>query len=159
MTTLRPALLGDEDDILALMREFYVHEGLVLDEPAARRALATLLADPSLGRVWFIEGGGAPAGYMVVTLGFSLEFAGRFALLDELYVREGFQRGGVGARAVEEAAAACAAWGVRALRLEVAWENDGAQRLYRRLGFDAHGRHTMTRWLEGGERGMGTGER
>jgi ribosomal protein S18 acetylase RimI-like enzyme len=159
VTTLRPALPGDEDGILALMREFYVHERLVLDETAARRALATLLADPSLGRVWFIEGGGASAGYMVVTLGFSLEFAGSFALLDELYVREGFRRGGAGTRAVEEAAAACAAWGVRALRLEVDWENDAAQRLYRRLGFHAHDRHIMTRWLDRGERGMGNGER
>ena len=155
MTTLRPALPDDEDGILALMREFYLHERLVLDEPAARRALAALLAAPSLGRVWFVEGGGAPAGYMVVTLGFSLEFAGKFALLDELYVREGFRGGGVGARAVEEAAAACAAWGVRALRLEVAWQNDGAQRLYRRLGFDAHDRHIMTRWLDGERQGAG----
>jgi ribosomal protein S18 acetylase RimI-like enzyme len=155
VTTLRPALPDDEDGILALMREFYLHERLVLDEPAARRALAALLAAPSLGRVWFVEGGGAPAGYMVVTLGFSLEFAGKFALLDELYVREGFRGGGVGARAVEEAAAACAAWGVRALRLEVAWQNDGAQRLYRRLGFDAHDRHIMTRWLDGERQGAG----
>jgi ribosomal protein S18 acetylase RimI-like enzyme len=152
VTTLRPALPGDVDDVVALMREFYLHERLELDETAARSGLAALLADPSLGRVWFVEGGEAPAGYMVVTLGFSLEFAGRFALLDELYVREAFRGCGVGARAVEEAAAACAAWGVRALRLEVAWQNDGAQRLYRRQGFDAHDRHIMTRWLDAEER-------
>lgn len=144
MTALCPARPGDEDGLIALMREFYLHERIELDEPAARGALAALLADPTLGRVWWLGDG---AGYMVVTLGFSLEFAGRYALLDELYVREGFRRGGIGARAVEEAAAACAAWGVRALRLEVAWENDGAQRLYRRLGFTAHDRHLMTRWL------------
>ncbi len=147
MTVLRPAAPGDEEGLLAMMREFYVHERIVLDEAAARRALAALIADPSLGRVWWIEGEGGPAGYMVLTLGYSLEFAGRFALLDELYVREGFRGGGVGARAVEEAAAACASWGVRALRLEVAWENEPAQRLYRRLGFDLHDRHIMTRWL------------
>ncbi len=147
MTALRPARPGDEDALLALMREFYLHERIVLDEPAARGALSALLADPALGRVWWIGGEREPAGYMVVTVGFSLEFAGRFALLDELYVRESFRSGGVGARAVEEAAAACAEWGLRALRLEVAWENDGAQRLYRRLGFAAHDRHLMTRWL------------
>lgn len=147
MSVLRPAVAGDEDGLLAMLREFYDHERIVLDEAAARGALAGLIADPSLGRVWWIEGEGGPAGYMVVTLGYSLEFAGRFALLDELYVREGFRRGGIGARAVDEAAAACASWGVRALRLEVAWENEPAQRLYRRLGFDLHDRHIMTRWL------------
>jgi ribosomal protein S18 acetylase RimI-like enzyme len=144
MTSLRPAGPGDEDGLIALMREFYAHERIPLDEAAARGALAALLADPSLGRVWWI---GEAAGYMVVTLCFSLEFFGRYALIDELYVREGFRRGGIGARAVEEAAAACAAWGVRALRLEVAWENEAAQRLYTRLGFTAHDRHLMTRWL------------
>jgi ribosomal protein S18 acetylase RimI-like enzyme len=147
LTALRPARPGDEDGLLALMSEFYVHERIVLDELAARGALSALLADPALGRVWWIGDAHEPAGYMVVTLGFSLEFAGRFALLDELYVREGFRRGGIGARAVEEAAAACAEWGLRALRLEVAWENDGAQSLYRRLGFAVHDRHLMTRWL------------
>ena len=147
MSVLRPALPGDENGLLAMMREFYVHERIVLDEAAARGALAALIADPSLGRVWWIEGGGGTAGYMVLTLGYSLEFAGPFALLDELYVREGFRRGGIGARAVEEAASACASWGLRALRLEVAWENEPAQRLYRRLGFDLHDRHIMTRWL------------
>ncbi len=148
MTALRPALPGDEDGLLAMMSEFYLHERIVLDEPAARGALAALLADPALGRVWWIGGADAPAGYMVVTMCFSLEFAGRYALLDELYVREGFRRGGIGARAVEEAAAACAAWGVQALRLEVAWDNDRARRLYTRLGFTAHDRHIMTRWLD-----------
>ncbi|MBI3969413.1 MAG: GNAT family N-acetyltransferase [Chloroflexi bacterium] len=43
---------------------------------------------------------------------------------------------------------ACREIGARALRLEVELPNEGARRLYRRLGFVAHDRRTMTKRLE-----------
>jgi ribosomal protein S18 acetylase RimI-like enzyme len=149
MTTLRPAAPGHEERLLPLVAEFYACEGIGFHEERARRALATLLADPSLGRVWWIDEGGAAAGYMVMTIGFSLEFAGRFALIDELYLRPAHRGSGAGTRAVEAAAAACRGMGVAAIRLEVSNDNPRARRLYDRLGFRAHGRDLMTRWLDG----------
>lgn len=142
-----PAAPDDEDLVVAMMRELYVHDGLYFDEARARAALARLLADASLGRVWVARADGEPAGYLVLTLGYSLEFAGRDAFVDELYLREPFRGGGLGRRAIETAVAACRELGVEALHLEVERANTGAQGFYRRLGFHDHDRYLMTRWI------------
>lgn len=134
--------------LLLLMREFYAFEHLAWDEAEARGALDTLLGDTSLGEVWLAVRGGEAAGYFVLSFGFSLEFRGRFALLDELFLREGHRGGGLGRRAMEQAVRACRAQGIHALRLEVEHRNGAAQAFYRRLGFHAHERHLMTRWID-----------
>jgi ribosomal protein S18 acetylase RimI-like enzyme len=84
---------------------------------------------------------------VAVTVCFSLEFAGRYALVDELYVREAHRGRGIGARALETAAEACRALDVSALRLEVDVGNTRAMDLYRRLGFTLQERHMMSRWI------------
>ena len=132
-----------------MMREFYDFEHLAWDEPKSRRALGELLADGRLGRVWVIARDGGDVGYMVVAFGFSLEFGGRDAFLDELYVREGQRGGGIGRRAIETALEACREDGIHALHLEVERKNEAAQGFYRRLGFREHDRFLMTRWIAG----------
>ena len=146
--TFDPATPEDEDVILGMMRELYEHEGIWFDEGRQRAALTRLLADDALGRAWVVRaGGGEPAGYLVLTLGYSLEFGGRDAFVDELLVRERFRGSGLGKRAIGVAVEACRALGVQALHLEVERANTGAQGLYRRLGFHDHDRYLMTHWL------------
>jgi ribosomal protein S18 acetylase RimI-like enzyme len=137
----------DEATLLALMREFYAHERIEFVENAARAALRGLLEDDSRGRVVLIEPGGALAGYLAVTFGWSLEFQGRDAFVDELYLREPFRGQGLGTRALEVAAELCRAAGVRALHLEVERGNHRAQTLYRRAGFADREHYLMTRRL------------
>lgn len=91
-SAFRIATSNDKAAIIALMREFYRVEHLFFDEQLSRAALAQLLEEPSLGAVFLIEVDDQPAGYGVVTFGFSLEFYGRFSLLDELYLREKLPR-------------------------------------------------------------------
>jgi ribosomal protein S18 acetylase RimI-like enzyme len=141
------ATLADEPVLGELIREFYAHEGLVFDEARTLGAFRTLVADPHLGRVWIFRVGGEAVGYLAVTVCFSLEFAGRYALVDELYVREAHRGRGIGARALEAAAAACGELDVSALRLEVDVWNTRARDLYRRLGFELQERHMMSRWI------------
>src|SRR5512139_179850 len=131
----RPAAMADEPTLLELMREFYRHEGMAWDERAARAALHGVLADASHGAAVLIEQDGALAGYLVVCFGWSLEFQGRDAFVDELWVRERFRGRGLGTRALEIAADLCRAAGVRALHLEVERRNTRAQEVYRRAGF------------------------
>jgi ribosomal protein S18 acetylase RimI-like enzyme len=145
--TISLATLADEPVLGELMREFYAHEGLVFDEERTLGAFRTLAADPNLGRVWIFRVDGEAVGYVAMTVCFSLEFAGRYALIDELYVREAHRGRGIGARALEVAAEACRALDVSALRLEVDIWNTRARDLYRRLGFALQERHMMSRWI------------
>jgi ribosomal protein S18 acetylase RimI-like enzyme len=82
-----------------------------------------------------------------VALGFSLEFGGPSAFLDELYVRPSSRGGGVGTIALRLLLDACGRLGARSLALEVDLENAGAEALYRREGFSSIGRQLMTRRL------------
>jgi GNAT superfamily N-acetyltransferase len=141
------ATIADEEILTGLMREFYAHEGIDFERSRAREAFRTLVADPALGRVWLFRVGPDVVGYAAVTVCYSLEFAGRYALVDELYVREGWRGRGIGARALELAAEACRELGVAAVRLEVDTWNTRAMALYGRLGFELQERYMMSRWI------------
>lgn len=144
---ITPATLADEAVLAELMREFYAHEGLAFDAERTLGAVRGMVADPGLGGVWIFREGGDVVGYIAVTVCYSLEFAGRYALVDELYVREPWRGRGIGARAMETAAEACRARGIGALRLEVDVENERAAALYERLGFALQKRYMMSRWI------------
>lgn len=141
------AAARDVDLLVRMMRDFYESEHIEFEERAARAALGELLADERLGRVHLIRSGAEVIGYLVLTFGFSLEFGGRDAFVDELFVREGWRGRGAGRRALEFAEGVCRAGGVRALHLEVERANTGAQALYRRAGFRDHDRYLLTRRL------------
>lgn len=104
-----------------------------------------LVGDASLGRVWLICTAGTAIGYMVLTLGFSLEYGGRDAFIDEIYIREPSRGQGIGTHALSFAEERCRALGVRALHLEVERANSGAYNVYRRVGFVDHDRYLMTK--------------
>jgi GNAT superfamily N-acetyltransferase len=76
-----------------------------------------------------------PAGYVVLTLGYGMEYGGLRGFVDDLFVRPGHRGRGLAARALERLRSACAELGVRSLHVEVGAENDGARRLYERAGF------------------------
>ena len=49
-------------------------------------AASELIRTSSLGKLWMIHWQGQPIGYVAVTFGFTLEFYGRTATIDELFV-------------------------------------------------------------------------
>ena len=146
----QPAGPDDAETLMGLIRQLYAADaaiGSALDEAGARAALAQVLADSALGRAWLIREGEQVIGYAVLAFGFSLEFRGRFAFLDEFYVAPSHQGQGVGTRALDFVAEQCRALGIAALRLEVERANTRAQAFYRRGGFRAHDRDLMTKWV------------
>jgi diamine N-acetyltransferase len=147
--TCREASNADLEQIVAFMRALYAEDGstpLVVDR--ATSALRQLLDHPEHGSVWLIEVSSVPAGYLILTWGYSLEFHGRDAFIDELYVAPTYRGIGVGRQAMELAEHEARARGVQALHLEVEPENVRAQALYRRTGFAQRGYVLMSKRLE-----------
>lgn len=146
--TFAPAGAGEVDLLAGLMREYYAFDQLDFDEGRAREGLARLLADPWLGGAWLIRVGGEAVGYLVVAFGFSLEYGGRIALLDELYLREEKRGQGLGRRALAFFEDLCRARGIHSVHLVVLRGNARARAIYERAGFAAHERDLLSKRLE-----------
>lgn len=145
--SLQPAKAADVPTLLAWMRDLYEHERIAFEPGVVETTLGELLRHPELGRVYLLCADGRPVGYAALAFSFSLEFGGRSAFLDELYVRPSSRGRGTGAIALRLLQSACRSSGLRSLALEVHLENARAEALYRREGFASNGRQLMTRRL------------
>jgi ribosomal protein S18 acetylase RimI-like enzyme len=145
--TTHTAGTADVDILLSMMREFYSEGGTPFDPDFAREALRPLLEGGPWGQVWLLWDADDLAGYVVLTLGYSLEFGGRDAFVDELYVRPAYRGRGLGRRALSVVEAACRELGVRALHLEVHRTNPRARALYEAVGFQDRGHFLLTKRL------------
>jgi diamine N-acetyltransferase len=145
---IREAKARDLPALLRMMRSLAEHPPAIpFDEDEVRAALDKFLGHADLGKAWLLWLGEKPAGYVILTLGYSFEFRGRDAFIDELFIEREFRRRGLGQRALEFVEEKARASGVNALHLEVDRGNDPALELYRRTGYEDHGRHLLTKWL------------
>jgi len=142
--TMRRAGAPDLGDLLQLMHEFYEEAGFPLNPDRARAAFLPLLAPGDLGQVWVADLEGQVAGHLVFTFSYSMEYGGRTAFIEDLFVRPALRNRGVGRALVAQARAICESLGVRAMYLEVARNNGAAQAIYRAVGFDSTDRQLLT---------------
>lgn len=141
---VRVATLSDVDVLVRLMRQFYAEANFRLHEEGAFRAFEALLDDSRLGQVWMIEDDGHPAGFVVLTVSFSMEYGGLRGFVDDFYVAPQYRRRGLGHAALEEVKRACRRRGVRALLVETGPGNEAALSAYRSVGFEDSGRSLLT---------------
>lgn len=147
---IKIASTADAASLLAAMQAFYSEEGLSFDRAKADAALGELLANGGLGRVFLTTDSLRVVGYAVATVGFSLEFGGRFLLLDELYVDASARGQGVASGLLDAVESYAGESGIPAIRLEVEQCNAAARTIYERRGFARHDRHLMTLHLSRG---------
>jgi ribosomal protein S18 acetylase RimI-like enzyme len=148
----RLAVESDVDQLLELMREYYAFDGHGFDPGKARAVLIGLLRDLNLGRAWIILeadrlDGDAAVGYVVLCFGYSLEWLGRDAFVDEFYLREAYRGRGWGRATMDFLEEAARGAGVSALHLEVVRENDSALKLYKKMGFHEHESTFLSKWI------------
>lgn len=138
---------ADEPTLLSLMEAFYHEENLPFEPSRALAALRELLATADLGQVLVLRDGSTAHGYLVLTFGFSLEFGGRFVLLDEVFLASELRGRGWGRAGLAQAEAWARMQGVCALRLELNRQNLPARAVYLKSGFTDDGRDLLTRRL------------
>lgn len=146
--SFQKASISDAELLLGFMRRLYEHTPLDYDERRARSALTRLIDEKDLGRVWLIRIDDETAGYLVLTFGYSLEFGGRDALIDEIYLDESHRDQGIGKRALEFVVESCRSMGIGAVHLQVDRRNEAATKLYLKQGFRRLDRDLMTRWVD-----------
>ena len=148
---IRAATSADERHLLPMMRALAEQEPNpspgAFREAQVVKAFRFLLEHPERGRTWVLTLGEKPIGYIVLTLGFSFEFLGTDAFIDELYILPEFRRRGFAKRAVQHLEIEARKLGVNAVHLEVDEGNEPAFELYRENGFEDHNRFLMTKWL------------
>jgi ribosomal protein S18 acetylase RimI-like enzyme len=126
-----------------MMSDDYEESGYPYRDGPSREAFNRLISDEALGRIWLMMQNGQVAGYIVLTFGFSLEFGGLNALVDDLYVRKQFRRRGLARLGLMTAVAECETMGIGTISLEVEPRNRGAKRLYSATGFRISRRQIM----------------
>lgn len=146
-----PVREGAAEALIALFRACHDEDGQVLSvrfEAAVREiAQAQAQAEP-LARAWFIRHGGKSVGYVVVTVGYSVEYGGRDGFIDDVYLIPEARGRGWGRQVIDFAVAEAARLGIRTLHLEVELNNDRAHALYQSAGFEETGRRLMRRRLQ-----------
>jgi ribosomal protein S18 acetylase RimI-like enzyme len=147
---IRPADREDEQVLLRMMRNLAEQEpgAYFFDEPTVREVLRKFLRSPDLGHAWVFFEEETPVGYIAMTFGYSFEYHGRDAFIDELYIEPQYRRQGIGRRAIQFVEERAREQGVNAIHLEVDQGNDPAAALYRRAGYNDHSRFLMTRRLK-----------
>jgi len=100
---IRPATSADEPILLLMMRALAEQEPNpgVFQQPHVSKAFRTLFEHPECGRIWLLSVDEKPAGYVVLTPGFSFEYVGTDAFIDELYIVPEFRRRGFGTRTMQ----------------------------------------------------------
>lgn len=128
---------NDRDAFFTMVKKFYAPPA-VLHFPSEEVMLSSFDAAidiPELVKGYMFECGKKPAGYAIVSMKFETEVGGMAAWIEELFVEEEFRCRGIGSRFFEFLQNELKGE-IKRIRLEVGDENDGAKRLYKRLGFE-----------------------
>lgn len=140
---LRLARPEDLDRLMTLVSAFHAEEGIDRDADHRREALLPLLEGIPHGCVYLIGPGRAPLGYIILTFGWSVEFGGMDAFVDEIFIRPAVRGRGIATEVLLDLPKALSEAGLTALHLEVDRTNETAQKLYLRTGFKPRDRYML----------------
>jgi len=145
---IRKAEAADLDSVIHQMRQMQDDDpwSEVFDQTTVRTNIAELLGEPAYGLIYLACDANQPVGYLVICFDYSLEYRGKGAWVDELFVARMHRGKGIATQLLEVAERAATEHNAKYLHLEVSHGNPAIE-LYRRRGFVDHQRYLMTKRL------------
>ena len=134
-TAVHLAGLDDLDRLLALMERFHAETALPHDDAHRRRAAAPLLAGSPHGAVWLIGPQRAPLGYVLISFGWSVAYAGMEGFVTEVFVRETVRGRGIGTEVLHAIAVSLTQSGLKALHVRLDQSDAASARFCAKVGF------------------------
>jgi GNAT superfamily N-acetyltransferase len=147
LLSLLDTQISDLNQLLPLIHDFYQLFDYAYIEAAKRLTLEELFQNQTMGRIWLIQDNHTVVGYVYLSFYFSLEFGGRTAFLDELFILPAYRGKGFGSQVINLIEQRCTELNFRALHLESERKNEAATSLYERLGFVDYDRRLLTKLL------------
>jgi GNAT superfamily N-acetyltransferase len=143
------ATLSDLESLLLLMCRMQAADPWTepFHEPTVRASLAQLLQSPVYGVIYVVREEINSIGYVAICFDYSLEYRGKGAWIDELFVESSHRGKGIGTQLLDLAEAASREHHAKFLHLEVTHGNPAIE-LYRRRGFLDHQRYLMSKDLD-----------
>jgi GNAT superfamily N-acetyltransferase len=118
----------------------------VFDLTTVRANVAELLENPAYGLIYLAFEASQPVAYLVLCFDYSMEYRGKGAWVDELFVQRAHRGKGIATQLLEAVEKAATEHNAKYLHLEVS-DGNPAIELYRRRGFVDHQRYLMTKRL------------
>lgn len=134
----------DLDSVLKLVREYHDFEGISGKASSLMNAVYPLLKkNNEQGRILLIENDGKSIGFIALCFGYSLEFGGRDAFIDELFLRERFRGQRIGEQALEGCQKIAKELGVKALHIESNTKENKLTDFYTKCGFKSRDKYRL----------------
>ena len=143
--TFAKATKEDLEQCLSMIQDFYSIDQYPFDRNKVQRCFYQLIANEHLGRFWLLRENNNIAGYLILSFGFSFEYGGRDAFIDELYLKKEFRGLGYGKQLLEDLDQKALILGVNAIHLEVEKTNEAGNQLYLKSGFKGNNRSLLTK--------------
>ena len=130
------ATMADLEELVILVGHYHEFDSIE-SSPQERRVAITPLIDSNqnLGFILVAKIDGNIIGYIAVCYGYSIEFGGRDAFIDEFYIQQNMREQGIGLALLNKAKAEAKHHSVKAMHLEVTNTNSQAKLLYQQNGF------------------------
>jgi len=118
-----------------MRKEFYSIDQYSFEEEEQARLTVDFILHPSLGILYIISNETQTIGYVCITYGYSFEYGGKTAFIDELFIIPEERNKGLGSQVMDFILTKAKELKLATLHLEAEKHNDKANKLYSKKGF------------------------